>query len=191
MGKSNHGEYLTRIDTGPNENVCLFRPQNHPVTKYDCLVFKRHDYTTKTVELVSQQIKTNLVPNLISRDVIKKYKKGHPRWSKPYFGYCVPATFAMLFLMRTDRLEPMSGTDSGGVNHWWLRDMDTQEFIDPTSEQFSKKEREIVYKSGKPKRLYSFQGKPQKRMLDLIEMMQPEICRRYVEFPHPKPVFKF
>ena len=114
-------------------------------------------------------------------NLVKKYKTGHPRWSKTYFGYCVPATFAMLFLMSTDRLEPMSGTDSGGENHWWLRDMDTQEFIDPTSEQFSKKEREIVYKSGKPKRLYSFQGRPQKRMLDLIQMIQPKTCKRYTQ----------
>ena len=70
MGRSNHGEYLTAMDAVSTENACVFRPQNHPPTKYDCLIFKRHDYTTKNVELVSQQIKTNLVPNLISRDVI-------------------------------------------------------------------------------------------------------------------------
>ena len=28
--------------------------------------------------------------------------------------------------------------------------------------------------NGKPKRLYSFQGRPQKRMLDLIQMIQPK-----------------
>jgi len=179
VGKSNHREYLTRIDAGPNENACLFRPQNHPVTKYDCLVFKRHEYTIKNVELVSEQIQTNLVPSLLSRDVLKKYKPGHIRWSRPYFGYCVPAIFSMLFLMSTERLEPMSGTDSGGEKHWWLRDMDTLDIIDPTSEQFSRKERGIVYNSGKSKRLYSFHGRPQKRMLDLIEMIQSKTCKRY------------
>jgi hypothetical protein len=80
----------------------------------------------------------------------------------------------------------MSGTDSGGENHWWLRDMDTLDIIDPTSEQFSKKERGIVYNSGKPKRLYSFQGRPQKRMLDLMEMIQPKTCKRYTHLSEYK-----
>ena len=163
--------------------MCLFRPQNHPITKYDCLVFKRHAYTIKNVKLLTKQIQTNLVPSLLSRDVVKKYPKDHPRWSKPYFGYCVPAAFAMLFLMKTDRLQPMSGTDSGGENHWWLRDKGTLDIIDPTAEQFNKKERKFVYKSGKPKRLYSFQGRPQKRMLDLIQMIQPKTCKRYSYTP--------
>ena len=184
MGKSNHGEYLTEIDTASTENVCVFRPQNHPPTKYDCLIFKRHDYTAKNVELVSHQIKTNLTPNLISRDLTKKYEKCHPRWTRPYFGYCVPATFAMLFLISTNRLEPISGVDSGGENHWWLRDMDTLNLIDLTSDQFNEEERESVYRTGKPKRLYLFQGRPQKRVLDLIQVTQPD-TRRFTTTRHP------
>ena len=49
----------------------------------------------------------------------------------------------MLFLMKTDRLQPMSGTNSGGENHWWLRDKGTLDVIDPTAEQFNKKEPQL------------------------------------------------
>ena len=55
--------------------------------------------------------------------------------------------------------------------------METEELHDPTSEQYSKQELKFVYQSGKPKRLYSFQGRPQKRFLDLMSVIQPDASR--------------
>ena len=52
--------------------------------------------------------------------------------------------------------------------------MDTGERYDPTSEQYSESELEFVYESGKPNRLYGFDGRPQKRFLTLISMTQPD-----------------
>ena len=72
-----------------------------------------------------------------------------------------------------------TGSDPDGENHWWLQDMKSGERFDPTSSQYSPKELEFVYSTGKPKRLYSYQGRPQKRFLDLMQMVQPN-AKRYI-----------
>jgi len=79
--------------------------------------------------------------------------------------------------MDTETLHPISGTDAEGENHWWLEDMESGERYDSTSEQYSKEELDYVYDTGKPKRLYSFQGRPQKRFLDLMSSLQPDATR--------------
>ena len=173
MSKSNHQEYLRTF----NDECELIRPMNNPITKHDILRFKRYDYTAAWTEKIGNKIKDNLNSSLISNDIKKKYPSDHPRWKRELFGYCVPASFALLFFMDTDRLHPFTGSDPDGENHWWLEDLDTHERFDPTSVQYSKKELEFVYGTGRPKKLYSFQGRPQSRFLNLMELVQPNTNR--------------
>ena len=173
MTKSNHQDYLRVSD----DSHIVFRPVDQDATKFDVLRFERQRYDPDTIQKVSQTIRQKLKPSFLSRDIVKKYPDGHTRWNRPLFGYCVPSSFALLFLIDTDRLHPMTGSDPEGENHWWIEDMDTGDRYDPTSDQYSPDEQEFVYRSGKPKRLYSFQGRPQKRVLDLISTVQPDATR--------------
>ena len=173
MPKSNHQDYMRVIDDG----WLMFRPIDQIASKYDVLRFTRHTYTHDSIESVCHQIRQHLEPSLISGDIRKKYPDGHQRWNRSLFGYCVPAAFSLLFLIDTEALNPMSGTDPDGEHHWWLEDLESGRRYDPTSDQYSSSELDFVYDSGKPKRLYSFQGRPQKRFLDLISRVQPDAMR--------------
>jgi hypothetical protein len=176
MSKSNHQEYLRKLDY----KCELIRPINNPITKYDVLHFKRYEYTTPSIEKIGNLIKDNLNSSLITSDIKRKYPSGHPRWERELFGYCVPASFALLFFMDTDRLHPFTGSDPDGENHWWLEDVDTNQLFDLTSVQYSKKELEFVYATGRPKKLYSFQGRPQSRFMNLMELAQSNTKRSIV-----------
>jgi hypothetical protein len=82
--------------------------------------------------------------------------------------------------MDTDRLHPFTGSDPDGENHWWLEDVNTNKRFDLTSAQYSKKELEFVYGMGRPKKLYSFQGRPQSRFMDLMELVQANTRRSII-----------
>ena len=112
------------------------------------------EYTTLSIEKIGDLIKGNLNFSLITSNIKRKYPSGHPRWKRELFGYCVPASFALLFFMDTDRLHPFTGSDPDGENHWWLEDVNTNHRFDLTSAQYSKKELEFVYGTGRPKKLY-------------------------------------
>jgi hypothetical protein len=172
---SNHADFQRMVDG----ECLLMRPVNQDASKHDVLRFVKYDYTPSKTNEVVVLIQNNLNPSLISEDINKKYPNGHPRWKRELFGYCVPTSFALLFFMDTDNLHPFTGSDPDGENHWWLQDMKSGERFDPTSSQYSPKELEFVYSTGKPKRLYSYQGRPQKRFLDLMQMVQPN-AKRYI-----------
>ncbi len=179
--QSNHQEYLRT-----NLDVCeVRRPCDYPITKYDVLLFRRYEYTKTNVENVGTLIKDNLTPSLISEQFEKKYPTLHSGWKRPLFGYCVPASFALLFFMNTNQLHPFQGKDLAGEKHWWLEDVNTRQRFDLTSVQYSKEELEFVYRTGKPKRMYGFKGRPQSRILDLMKCVQPN-SQRYFEFVQPK-----
>ena len=129
---------------------------------------------------IGERIKDNLNSSLITGDIKRKYPSEHPRWKRELFGYCVPASFALLFFMDTDRLHPFTGSDPDGENHWWLEDVITNKRFDLTSAQYSKKELEFFYGTGRPKKLYSFQGRPQSRFIDLMESVQPNTRRSII-----------
>ena len=146
--------------------------------KYDVIEFQRYNYIPAEIEKVSLLIKENLTDELLSNDIKKKYPPNHKRWQYPYFGYCVPATFSMLYLMNTNLLEPISGEDSLGENHWWLRDIISKKKYDLTLEQFAtEKELQDVYDTGKPKAYYGFGENPAKRFFNLIQKVQPKSKR--------------
>jgi hypothetical protein len=55
--------------------------------------------------------------------------------------------------------------------------VDTKQRFDLKSAKYSKKELEFIYGAGRPKRLYSFQGRPQSRFMDLMELVQSNTKR--------------
>ena len=178
MVASKHRNYLTIVDGKQR----IFRPVGD---HYDVLEFQRYEYTAEETEKVSKLIRDELTEDLISKDIKEKYPPDHPRWKYPFFGYCVPATFTMLYLMNTAVLEPMRGEDSGGEGHWWLRDKLTREKYDLTSDQFSTPgELEAVYTAGHPKGYYGFKEAPATRFFDLIQKIQPASRRFRVFDPH-------
>ena len=176
MSKSNHQKYLRKL----NDEYELIRPIDNPITKCDVLRFKRYEYTTPSIDKIGDLIKNNLNSSMITGDIKRKYPSGHPRWERELFGYCVPASFALLFFMDTDRLHPFTGSDPDGENHWWLEDVDTNQRFDLTSAQYSRKELEFVYGTGRPKKLYSLQGRPQSRFMDLMELVQSNTKRSII-----------
>ena len=156
----------------------------HIGKNYDVIEYTRYEYTPMLIDKVSKMIRENLTDELISNSFREKYPANHYRWKYPYFGLCVPATFFLLYLMDTNVLEPMSGTDSIGGTHYWLRDILTRERYDLTLDQFpTYEELEGVYATGKPKGYYGkdTDGRnsemPTKRFFDLIQKIQPDAKR--------------
>ena len=173
MSKSNHRDYL-KVNEDKFE---LIRPMDWPLTKYEILCFKRYEYTSKRIEEIGNLIKENLTDSLITHCIKKKYPLDHPRWERELFGYCVPATFVLLFFMNTEFLHPVSGTDPDGENHWWLEDIITNQRFDLTAAQYSRDELKFVYDTGRRTKLYSFKGRPQSRFMDLMQSVQPNSKR--------------
>ena len=173
LSKSNHQNYLRQV----GDRYELVRPIGCPAKKYDILNFKRYEYSVASVLEISDQIKDKLNFSLISQDIRAKYPKGHPCWERHLFGYCVPATFSLLFFMDTDRLHPFRGLDPNGEKHWWLQDQVTGDRFDITSSQYDEKELAFVYSNGIPKKMYSSNGKPQSRFMDLMQLVQPKTNR--------------
>ena len=173
MSKSNHHDYLRQV----GDRHELLRPIGYPPKKYDVLNFKRYKYSSTSALEVSAQIKDKLNFSLISQNIRIKYPKGHPRWERCLFGYCVPATFSLLFFMDTKSLHPFTGSDPDGEKHWWLEDQFTGERFDVTSCQYSEEELAFVYSNGKPKKFYSSYGKPQSRFMDLMQTVQSNTNR--------------
>jgi hypothetical protein len=178
MAKSRHTKWMTIVD----ENNRIFRKCNNLrglSGKYDVLEFERYPYTPDQLYKASKSIRSNLTDDLISKEIKKKYPNNHPRWKYPFFGFCVPATFVLLYLMDTETLEPMRGEDSDGEGHWWLRDNLSQEIYDLTYDQFAtNEERESVYETGKPKGYYGLGEMPSSKFFDLIQKVQPNSKRR-------------
>ncbi len=173
MSESKHHDYLRQV----GDRHELIRPIGYPPKKYDVLNFKRYKYSSASASEVSAQIKDKLNFSFISHDIRIKYPMGHPRWQRCLFGYCVPATFSLLFFMDTKRLHPFTGSDPDGEKHWWLEDQFTRERFDVTSSQYNEEELAFVYSNGKPKKLYSSYGKPQSRFMDLMQTVQPNTNR--------------
>lgn len=171
--KSKHENFIRIID----DRCLLMRPIDQNATKYDILDYQRYEYNSAIVNELISSIQDKLHSGFISDEFNKKYPPSHPRWNRKYFGFCVPATFALLFLIDTKNLHPYRGHDQEKEYHWWLQDTTTGDRIDATAQQYSNKELQDVYATGKPEGLYSFQEKPQKRFLDLMQLVQPTAKR--------------
>ena len=163
---SKHHQYIIENDEGHS----IFRPKGN---RFEVLSFQRLEYTSENVSFLSEQIRTNLTDDLISNDVRKKYPFGHPRWNRPLFGYCVPATFAFLYFMNTTILSPVRGEDIEGEGHWWLIDKDNGDIIDLTKDQYGTDELVGVYSTGKKRGYYGSKEAPAGRFFRLMQRVQP------------------
>ena len=175
--KSKHENFIRIID----DRCILLRPiddKDGNTIKYDILNYQRYEYTQDQVTKIISSIQDKLHSDLLSNDIKDKYPNYHPRWNRKYFGFCVPATFALLFLINTKNLHPYRGIDQEKEYHWWIQDMTTGDRFDATAQQYSNKELQDVYATGKPEGLYSFKERPQKRFLDLMQLVQPT-AKRY------------
>lgn len=168
-------EYLKKKDGFTH----LYRPLNPEWSKVDVLRFEQYEYNEDNVVLISERIQSHLKPHFISDQFKEKYPKGHPRWSRKYFGLCVPASFVFLYLFDTDKLSSFRATDEQGEHHWWIEDTHNKKRFDLTAEQYTDEEKEPLYNQGKKTRLYSFKEIPQKRFLDLIALVVPH-SKRYI-----------
>ena len=177
MIKSRHAKWMTCVDG----NYRIFRKSNDLgglAGKYDVLEFKRYPYTPDQINKVSKLIRENLTDDLISIEIKQKYPSHHSRWKNPFFGFCVPATFVLLYLMDTESLIPMRGEDSEGEGHWWLRDKLSGERYDLTCDQFANcQERESVYQTGEPRGYFGLGEMPDPQFFDLIQKIQPQSRR--------------
>ena len=171
MTKSKHNKWF--IEFGSKHR--FFRKRGE---KYDVLEFERYSYTEGHMNAVCDLIQNNLTEDLLSNKITKVYPPSHKRWNNSFFGYCVPATFALLYLMDTDDLEPVRGEDASGEGHWWLQDVHSKQKYDPTCDQFpTQKELEDVYDTGRPRGYFGFGEMPASRFLDLMQKVQPESKR--------------
>jgi hypothetical protein len=174
--KSKHVNYIRIID----DRCLLLRPIDDNATKYDILNYQRYEYNSAVVNELISSIQDKFHSDLLSNDITNKYPNDHPRWNRKYFGFCVPATFALLFLIDTKNLHPYQGHDQEKEYHWWLQDTTTGDRIDATAQQYSDKELQGVYATGKPTGLYyAMKERPQKRFLDLMQLVQPT-AKRYI-----------
>ena len=166
MSRLRHHKWMTIVD-GKHR---IFRQENN---RYDVLEFERIPYTPDQIDKASKSIRSNLTDDLISKEIREKYPDNHLRWKLPFFGYSVPATFGLLFLMNTETLEPMRGEDSEGEAHWWLRDNISQDRYDLTFDQFATNEELVnVYRKGEPREYYGFGETLDSPFFDLIQKVQ-------------------
>ena len=135
----------------------IFRPRTNDT---DIIQFRRFDYTPENMKVVIDQI----------RNTIPKPK-----------GNCVPTTFLLTYLVKTQELVSYSGLDRGGVNHWFLIDRGNKEVYDITKDQYSKAELASIYENAKPKPYYGFQSQPAARFFDLLMKIQPTAKRFFVD----------
>jgi hypothetical protein len=186
MGKSKHNDWMVKVGT---KHRVFRKSSDKKGSTYDVLEFSRYAYTPMVMDKVSKAIRENLTPELFhGTEILEDYPPDHERWKFPYFGYCVPATFALLYLMDTNTLEPMRGEDASGEGHWWLRDILTREIYDLTLDQFpTYEELENVYATGKPSGHYGgrkpYYQNPDARFLDLMQKVQPDAIRWHTDYP--------
>ena len=140
----------------------------------EVLRYRRLDYTDQNVSFLCGAITDHLTPDLISHQVRRAYPAGHPAWKRDLFGYCVPASFALLYFLDTDALVPFRGIDMGGEGHWWLADRNNGRRYDITGCQYTEAERNGVYASGRPRGYYGRGEAPAARFLRLMNRVQPE-----------------
>ena len=146
---------------------------------YEVLELRQYPYTSEYMEAVSKRIRANLTGELVAREIREKYPSNHPRWGYPFFGYCVPATFTLLYLMDTDVLETMRGEDKEGEGHWWLKDKLTERIYDLTAEQFSNKtELQSIYEGGCMGENHNlYKNMPDSTIFNLIQKVEPNSMR--------------
>lgn len=97
------------------------------------------------------------IRSVLTDDLLKPEWRDMPGRRSNTAGHCYVATEAMYYALggKKSGFIPQSGRCPGGV-HWWLEDADGT-VVDITWDQFTKKELQEIYASGRGR---GFQGKP-------------------------------
>lgn len=83
--------------------------------------------------------------------LLAEFRKQRPERAGRYWGHCAVATEALYHLLGGTRQKtwiPTRAKDDEGITHWWLRNRDTGEILDPTAEQYRDVGKEPPYKHG-------------------------------------------
>ena len=164
---SGHEAYISKVGAFHH----IFRPKGD---RFEVLKYTRLAYTAANVTVLCDAIRRSLSMDLISHQVRRAYPDGHPAWQRDLFGYCVPASFALLYFLDTDALVPFRGVDPGGEGHWWLVDRHSGARHDITAGQYTDSELAYVYGSGRPRGYYGSGQAPAARFFRLMRKVQPE-----------------
>ena len=108
MRNLKHNDYILDKDG----KTSLVRPCGYKTgLTYDVLEYQRVAATDKNINLVADQIQTNLSKDFLSHDFKRRYGiDGHQ-----HRGLCVVATMVLLYLVDGEHLVPMTATDDGGL----------------------------------------------------------------------------
>jgi len=126
------------------------------------LVFE--PYPMSEIFAVMESIRKNLSSDLLKGRKSLMYPQDLQK--NRFYGHCYHSSQALYYLMDTDALVPMSGTDYRGEKHWWLQDGDT--IYDITAEQYTSVGQEPPYVGGKKTPWYGWKQRPQQVSLNLV-----------------------
>ena len=165
---SNHNKFIYKLDN----NDCIYRTKGNS-SRFEVLQYNRLKYTTENIDKLVKDIKINLTDDLISNGFRKDFPQEYPRWTRKYFGLCVPATFVFLYFMDTDLLTANNGKYENNELHYWVKDKESHAIIDITEEQYTEEELQQVYATGKSAKYYGYKEEPTARFFQLMHKVQP------------------
>ncbi len=137
------------------------------ITKTVTLHYELIPYSLSSLSACSVKLEECLTPDILT----PKYREENQ--NNPMYGHCYHTTQAMFYLLDTDTLDIMCGTDWRDDKHWWLRDRETGYEVDMTSDQYYSIGKEPPYDNGKVSKWYGWKNRPHMRSLKLIKKMQP------------------
>ena len=129
------------------------------------LTFEPFEYTEKNMCLVIGLIRKNLSPDLLKGRKSLMYPDD-VKFNRCY-GHCYHSSQALVYLMNTDLLYPMSAEDYRGEKHWWVQNGDR--IYDCTAEQYFSVGKLPPHEQGKKSRWYGWKERPQQVSLELMK----------------------
>ena len=113
------------------------------------------------------QALSSKVTSVLSPDLLKKEYQEANKTNSTY-GHCYAASEALYHLLGAAQsaYTPVSGRDKNGVVHWWLRNKDTKEILDPTSAQYTSVNEQPPYEAGVARGFLT--KEPSKRAQEII-----------------------
>ena len=129
------------------------------------LTFEAYNFSELNMCLVMGLIQKNLTPDLLKGR--KKLMYPDDVKTVKYYGHCYHASQALYYLMKCDKLTPMSGEDYRGEKHWWLQYENS--VYDCTAQQYLDKGENPPYNVGKKTAWYGWKQRPQQISLNLMK----------------------
>ena len=117
------------------------------------------------IQELTTKIQECLTPDLLKKPYREKNK------NNPMYGHCYVATEALYHSLddRT-KYQIQHGKDHEGVVHWWLREKETGEIVDVTSDQYYSQGLTPPYNNGRNGSFLT--NFPSKRAVTLMERIK-------------------